>query len=111
MKEIGRTPEEYYSRRGWEKLLKWFAIWLTCCIILIIISVKCEKAEVGGEGCCWQCAISTTWEYPESSPYEVTVIMRYEFCDCSEDYISRWEQSNSYKDTTQHIVQLARCKR
>jgi len=84
-------------------------------LFFLLFAFSCESPEVGGDGCCWTCQVKTTYNYPHSWPSEISVNAKYDsmFCDCDEEYVLDWEQTNTYSDTIDGIwtVQIAKCKR
>jgi hypothetical protein len=89
-----------------KKALMFFA-WLLMMLILIRISVRCEKETIRG---CYECNISTTTEYPGKNPRSITVTSVFEYCDVTEQYVRFWVIGNTWSDTTSHMKQIAKCR-
>jgi len=99
-----KTPEEYYSRRGCEKTLR-FVLGFIILLSTLLIS-RCESPEPEPQTC-FVCTVKTTWFY---GLYTVTSERDYSYCDVDQEWVKHFESINTYTDTLTKMIQTCNCK-
>lgn len=83
-------------------------------IITLLLIIRCEPTDYSNPECCWKCTIMTTYFYPGENPYEVVGIGRFEYCDKTDEEISKFENDYTYDGITNDSIkfeQIAKCRK
>jgi len=84
------------------------AVLLFIALVALFIAA-CEPEPAYGD--CFDCTVVTTFADFSPNPKTVTLTAEYEYCDVPADFGATWSKQNTYSDTTNHMTQLATCKR
>jgi hypothetical protein len=92
------------------------AIWITVVLagllftaLMSLFVVACEPTKQYTD--CFDCTLETTFEQFSPNPKTVTLTAEFEYCDQPDDFGATWSRQNTYSDTTNHMTQIATCKR
>lgn len=77
--------------------------------LIVVFMAACEPEPVYSD--CFDCTVVTTFANFSTNPKTVTLTAEYEYCDVPVDFGATWSKQNTYSDTTNHMTQLATCKR